>query len=149
MDGHNYIIRELDDIDIFKYLRLMEQLNGYTEDMTSDEADSQLRKMRNQGSVIILLTIADKIVATGKIFIEEKFYQPLGHIEDIVVHRKFRNQGLGSIIVKRLIEIGKSKGCYKIVLNAQENLKSFYGHQGFLTEGLQMVRRFHQKIRYN
>ena len=49
--------------------------------------------------------MANKVVATGTIYIEYKFIHQVGkvgHIEDMVVDSDYRNKGLGTMIVENL-----------------------------------------------
>ena len=37
-----------------------------------------------------------------------------------------RKDGLGKKLIETLLEIGKEKKCYKIILDCSDNVKSFY-----------------------
>ena len=65
-------------------------------------------------------------------------YGRVGHIEDIVVDKKLRGYGLGSIIVKHLVDISESLNCYKCILDCSEENIKFYEKCGFLRKGVQM-----------
>jgi len=59
----------------------------------------------------------------------------VGHLEDIVVDSESREKGTGKSIVDSLVEIAKKKGCYKVILNCNNNNVPFYIKCGFkLTE---------------
>ena len=67
------------------------------------------------------------IVGTVTILKELKILHNLkkvGHIEDVVIHEKYRGYGLG----KKLIEIAKNEceDCYKIILNCKDHNIGFY-----------------------
>ena len=82
-----------------------------------------------------------KIVAYGSIVIENKIRgQVAGHIEDIVVDRDLAGKMLGVKLVKKLIEIGKSKNCYRITLFCDEKLISFYERSGFKVNNIMMKK---------
>ena len=73
----------------------------------------------------------NKIVAYGSIVIENKIRGDIaGHIEDIVVDTSVRGKMVGVKLVKELVDIGKSKGCYRITL-FDEKLIKFYERNGF------------------
>ena len=81
------------------------------------------------------------IIGYGAIIIETKIRGGrLGHIEDIVSHRNFRNQGIGGAIVNALYEIGRTKDCYKVTLQCKEGQKTFYEKCLFKVGGLGMQR---------
>lgn len=45
--------------------------------------------------------------------------EPFGFLEDVFVNESKRGKGLGSRIVKHLIEQAKEKGCYKLVCTSR------------------------------
>jgi len=66
--------------------------------------------------------------------------EPVGLIENLFVHEKFRRLGVGSQLIKALIEKAKEVGCYKIVgTSRHENVKvhEFYKKLGFQDRGLE------------
>ncbi len=76
--------------------------------------------------------VGERVVATGKILIEEKFYQSVGHIEDVIVDREFRGEGIGKEIILGLVEIGKRSDCYKVILECHNDVRNFYLKCGYL-----------------
>ena len=95
----------------------------------------------NSSSNSIVGIYEKKIVAYGSIVIENKIRgQVAGHIEDIVVDRDLAGKMLGVKLVKKLIEIGKSKNCYRITLFCDEKLISFYERSGFKVNNIMMKK---------
>ena len=85
------------------------------------------------------------IVGSGTIIYEPKIIHGgsyTGHIEDIVIHENYRNNGISKIIINKLIEYGKEKGCYKIILDCVIELENFYIKSGFEKKGLYMAKYF-------
>ena len=81
------------------------------------------------------------VVGYGAIIIETKIRgNKLGHIEDIVSHKDFRNQGIGATIVNTLFEIASTQGCYKVVLQCNPNQLGFYEKCSFKTGGHAMKK---------
>tara|TARA_Y100001936_G_C15499562_1_gene372573 strand:- start:33 stop:452 length:420 start_codon:yes stop_codon:yes gene_type:complete len=75
-----------------------------------------------------------RIIGYGSIYIDYKFYRNcknVGHIEDLIIDEKFRGNGYSKLIVKELIEFGKEKECYKIILNCKDHYVGFYQKMGF------------------
>lgn len=67
--------------------------------------------------------------------------QPFGFMEDVFVDESQRGKGLGTEIVKELIDEAKKQVCYKLIANSRhENVKvhSLYEKLGFLNHGLEM-----------
>ena len=75
------------------------------------------------------LAVMDNIAHTGK---------KSGLIEDVVVSREYRRQGVGTQMMKSAVEICKAKSCYKAALSSnvnRENAHAFYESLGFKIHG--------------
>ena len=64
----------------------------------------------------------------------------MAYIEDVVVHKEFRNKKIGKMIVDYLIKITEKQGCYKIKLDCNKNNILFYEKLGFKENGFSMVK---------
>ncbi len=50
-----------------------------------------------------------------------------GHIEDVVVDPRHRGKGIGQQLIEKIIEdCENNKECYKVILDCEEELESFY-----------------------
>lgn len=127
--------RELQPHDRVQFLELMTQLNGYSYALAQSEFNTCLDEIKKTGCVMVGW-LTDKIVCTGRLTIEQKFAQPVVHIEDVVVDFKHRHRGFGQKIIKHLVELAKASACYKITLDAKLELASFYKSCGFHETGL-------------
>ena len=82
---------------------------------------------------IYVIEYEKRIIGYGSIYIDYKFYRNcknVGHIEDLIIDEKFRGNGYSKLIVKELIEFGKEKECYKIILNCKDHYVGFYQKMG-------------------
>jgi glucosamine-phosphate N-acetyltransferase len=73
------------------------------------------------------------IIGSGTVIIEQKFIREcrsVGHIEDVVVHKDYRKQGLGTILIQELIDLCQSFDCYKIILDCSPENFYFYKNCG-------------------
>lgn len=128
------IIKEdLDDVFI-----LLNQLKE--KDIDSLDKDVSWKNFTsNTGANSIVGLYENKIVAYGSIVIENKIRGDIaGHIEDIVVDTTVRGKMVGVKLVKELVNIGKSKGCYRITLFCNEKLIKFYERNGFKVNNVMM-----------
>ena len=85
------------------------------------------------------------LVASGTLLIERKLLRDaglVGHIEDVVVDQKVRGRGIGEKLVKRLMEVAREKGCYKVVLDCSEENIRFYEKCGLKRKEVQMAKYF-------
>ena len=75
-------------------------------------------------TVVIVSRATDTIVGTGTVFMEQKFTRNLGkvgHIEDIVVDKSMQGHKLGMRIINALTGISEAMGCYKTILNCNDD----------------------------
>lgn len=132
-----------------KYLDLLSQLTQVS--IYSNETFiSLVNDIFKIGSIIVCYKNSPfstdfDIVASGTIIIEPKIIRggkPVGHIEDIVTSSNYRGKGLGQDILELLIQEGREKNCYKIILDCKDNLKSYYEKMDFKESGMQMALYF-------
>ena len=113
-----------------EYARLLYQMNEYTQPNKNLELSEDVSK------TIYIMKLNNKIVCTAKLFIEEKLYQSVGHIEDVVTDNEYRNKGYGKSLIKYLIDIAiKDMCCYKVILSCKESLDNFYLNCGMSKTG--------------
>lgn len=97
-------------------------------DVGAEAWAAQFRAMRNESSTYYILVIVeretDRIVGSGGVFLERKFLRGLGrvgHIEDIAVAPEMQGKKLGLRMIQALTHISEEVGCYKTILNCNEN----------------------------
>jgi glucosamine-phosphate N-acetyltransferase len=82
-----------------------------------------------------------KIIGSGTVIYEPKIIHSckyVGHIEDIVVHNRYRSLGIAKNIIERLVKQSFDRDCYKIILDCKDDLCGFYEKNGFKRNGNQM-----------
>ena len=85
------------------------------------------------------------MVAIATLLIENKLIHngsKVAHIEDVVVDKKFLGKGYGKKMIEFLTEKAKNQGCYKVILNCDEEVVAFYEKCGFTQKNLMMEFRF-------
>ena len=109
-------------------------------DITSIDKNLSWENFKSNTSANSIIGIYDnEIVAYGSIVIENKIRGDIaGHIEDIVVDTSVRGKMVGVKLVKELVDIGRSKGCYRITLFCDEKLVKFYQRNGFEVNNVMM-----------
>lgn len=124
-DTHVHI-EHLKEEDINKYRKLLSHMNGYMCDKFNVE---------NIKGVYVIKGCNNELITTAKLHVEKKIYEDLGHIEDVVTAPTMRGKGYATMLIKYLIEKGLNEGCYKIVLEAADELNDFYEKCGFVRTG--------------
>lgn len=84
---------------------------------------------------------AKTLVGMGTLLIERKLIHNcscVGHIEDVVVHEKYRNMNFGKKIIDELLSIAKDKQAYKVILNCNSEKIGFYQKCGFHKSNVEM-----------
>ena len=136
------IIRKLEINDFNKnFLNLLSQLT-LSPNITQKEFESNFFKLGNN-NLHLVIEENDNIIAYGCIIIDFKFYRNcknVGHIEDIIVDKTKRGQGLSKIIFNKLIDYGLEQNCYKFILNCSDYYKKFYEKMGFENKDNTMVK---------
>ena len=135
----NYIFRILSKDDYEKYLQLINEFRptNYTKDQFIHFLEKE-----NKNIEILVIEINNELIASGTILYETKLIHNISlyaHIEDIIVSSKYRKNGYGLILLNELIEVCKKNKSYKILLDCQEELITFYKKSGFNKNGNQMV----------
>jgi len=142
----DFNIHRLCENDFYK--GFFELINYFTRNLqpeSFDKAINNLELFNNDCSVVLVAEYKDKIIATGKILLENKIHNNLrkvGHIEDMVVSEDYRSNGVGKLLLKELIKIGKENDCYKIVLECHSDISQFYEKNGFIKKGTEMSLYF-------
>lgn len=110
-------LRQASDIDRKKAKKILEQIN------------------KNPDHAIFVAEYKGRIIGSTTLLIEQKFIHDggkVGHIEDVVVSKEFQSKGIGVIIMKAVLDYAKSQGCYKTILDCDDNVKLFYEKLGFV-----------------
>ena len=76
----------------------------------------------------------DEAVGTGRLLPGEPIGR-IGHIGRMAVLKPWRGRGLGSLILKSLVEKARSRGDREIRLSAQVHAAEFYRAHGFVEVG--------------
>ena len=129
------IIRELEEKDFENgFLTTLDVLRE-TSSMSEDKALEIFKKIKsNPEHIIIIAEIEGKVIGSTTLLIEPKFIHQggvVGHIEDVVVDKKFQGKKIGEKIINQVLEIAKNHGCYKTILDCSDNVKPFYEKLGF------------------
>jgi glucosamine-phosphate N-acetyltransferase len=104
-------------------------------DLTAEEA-IRIWRGRNAAGVRTVVAVAEdgQILGTASLILEHKFIHKggtIGHIEDVAVHPNHEGKGVGSAVVRALVELARQSGCYKVILSCNDQNLAFYSKLGF------------------
>ena len=132
---NNIIIKELQKEDLWNgFLTTLDSLRQ-TSNIEKNTAEKIYDKIEdNPNHIIVVALIDEKVVGTATLLLEFKFIHNggiVGHIEDVVVDKNYQGQKIGEKIIRYLLEVAKTKGCYKTILDCVDDVKPFYEKLGF------------------
>ncbi|MEM3143689.1 MAG: GNAT family N-acetyltransferase [Candidatus Nitrosotenuis sp.] len=129
---------------LIRKIRQGDLQNGFLESLDSlrkasnidgRKANTILKKiMSNPAHVIFVAEMNGIIVGATTLLVEQKFIHKggkVGHIEDVAVSKKFQGRGIGEMIIKAALKHAKKMGCYKTILDCNEDVIGFYEKMGF------------------
>ena len=76
----------------------------------------------------VLITTEGRPLATGRLLLD-------GHIGRVAVLQECRGQGLGILVMNKLMEIAQVDGHRQLALSAQVQVSEFYSKLGFVEKG--------------
>ncbi|MFB6215854.1 MAG: GNAT family N-acetyltransferase [Candidatus Aenigmatarchaeota archaeon] len=139
------MIREVEHGDLEAVLDVLHQLSPESRDVDRKRLEDVLDTIIHDTNHYLYVFEEDgEILGTGTLVVQENLThagKPYGHIENIVTDRDARGRGIGQTIVKHLIKKAKERGCYKTVLDCEEDLVGFYKKCGLNTTGEVQMRK--------
>ena len=133
-------IRRLEVNDLEKgFLQTLTNLTAV--DLTPEEAKIVFSKLDPNAHIFVAQNEQREIVGTATLFVTQRFIHKggkVGHLEDLAVKKGFERKGIGSSLVRRVIEEAKKQGCYKLILDCKDENIPFYEKLGFKRKGNQM-----------
>lgn len=127
------------------YLNLLKQLSVINPELiTHNDFNNFVNNLTNYHRIIIVEdVISSNIIATGTLLIEQKLIHNFGlvaHIEDVIVDSNYRSNGIGKRLINYLVDLATKIGCYKVILNCNENNTGFYEKCGFIKKEIEMAK---------
>jgi predicted N-acetyltransferase YhbS len=129
-------IRRLDQCDLESYDKLLEQLGPvYT---NCKERENILRERNYGGCSPTFVWLEGGVpVGTATLYVLDKlqFRYPYAIIDDVAVLPEFRGKGIAKELVRYCLTIAQIRGCFKVILDCDSALTSFYEKFGFYQNG--------------
>ena len=118
---------------------LLEMLTGAP--VIHKEAYDEIIDNLDNNHKIFLFIKDKKAVGIVTILIEQKLIhgaKKVAHIEDLVVDKAYRNQGISSALINTCVGFADQMKCYKIILDCDKTMIGFYEKFGFMETEVQM-----------
>ena len=103
-------------------------------ELTDEQALGVFRNRMQARVQTYVALIDDRIAGTASLFLEPKFIHGggiVGHIEDVATHAAYQKHGVGASLVAELLSVCRRAGCYKVILDCDEQVIPFYEKLGF------------------
>ncbi len=139
----DFQVRQLEEKDLKKgFLETLSHLREVG-DLDEKQIKNIFMKIKSDpnNKIFVAVDTKGKIIGATTLIVEQKFIHKggvVGHIEDVVAHKDFRKMGIGSALIEKALEVAKSEGCYKVILNCLEGNIPFYEKLGFKKRGVEM-----------
>jgi len=129
--------------DLPALLGLYAQLGRDNQDVLDlDEADAMFSRIEAYPDYKIHLALSEGVVAgTWSMLVMDNLAHrglPTAIVENVVVDKSCRDQGIGQAMMEQAMEIARSKGCYKLALTSGQHRPDahrFYEKIGFTRHG--------------
>lgn len=128
---NDYVINKLSVDDLEEVLKIEKEV-----ELSPWSRESFLFELLHNKNALYLAARSTKGELTG--FAGAWIFKDEAHISTISVGKSFRGLGLGSLLLYRLIEVCKKRGCYWITLEVWEKNKpaiALYKKFGFVRAG--------------
>lgn len=138
----DYTLKEMEAGDLVRYndsfYTTLSSLKESPVLATEDSLDLLDRINTQDGHIFIAINNNYGIIGTSMLLIEQKFLRgglKAGHIEDVATRAGFGGNGVAKGLIKMAVDFSKSEGCYKVILDCEEELVGFYEKFGFENSG--------------
>ena len=128
----DYIVRELKKEDLKSSKGFLKTLENLSTVGTIDQKKAQdiLDYINSKdGHIYVAIDAAEQIIGTATLLVEQKFIHAggkVGHIEDVATREGYERKGVGKAVVGYAVEEAKKFGCYKVILDFNdENIQCY------------------------
>lgn len=140
------VIRPLAQDDGTKgYLELLSELSNTIDNKSIDHFQKVFWKVSenpNHHIFVVEDITSQMVIASVVLLVEPKFIHNgmnVGHIEDVVVSSAYRSRKIGHMMINYVTTFMIEFNCYKLILDCDNPLESFYGKAGYKYKNIQMA----------
>ena len=129
------VLRPFADDDIEAVIDLLQDVSAYRP--PANTVADLARRFTQVGNCHACVAVLDgRVVAFGSLFVLQRVRGGnSGVIEDVVVSKEVRGQGIGRRVVENLLECARASECFKVSLEASTSAEPFYQSTGFVPAG--------------
>lgn len=119
---------QIEDIDK-GVLETLDSLKPGTSNVDRNLAKKRFNELINTNFKIFVALCRKEVVSTIALIIDPKFINNLdivGYIEDVAIKENFKHKGIEFALLWHGLDYAKKCGCYKTILNCEEDVVPFY-----------------------
>lgn len=140
-DQHiNGIVLEMRRLTRNDYAAYYPLIREFRDTVFSEEEFQQYIDTLPSTMEIWVIEEAGALIATVTVIFEPKLIFnrcTFAHIEDVCVAKDFRSKGVGSDLIRGVLQLPRVRKCRKVTLCCSEAVSKFYIHNGFEPRGIQ------------
>ena len=103
--------------------------------------DIQAQAVKAEGIKFFIIEAEGEIARAYLYLMHNSLHQePFGLLEDVYVAESYRGHGLGTKLVRQVIQTAKERGCYKLIATSRTSrpkVHKLYQDLGFKERGLE------------
>ncbi len=104
------------------------------------------KKIEAQGIRFFIILDGEEVASAYLYLLKNNHHKrPFGLIEYVIISEKLRGQGIGTRVVKEMIETAKKENCYKLILTSRHSkpkVHELYEKLGFEDWGKEFRMNF-------
>lgn len=94
------------------------------------------RSLSSEAHANLCATEGPQLIGFGSLTLRNSLWQAgwLAHVDELVVDRNYRRQGIGTRLLQELLAVAQQRGCRRIELDSafqRDEAHRFYEQQGF------------------
>jgi GNAT superfamily N-acetyltransferase len=125
-------VRSFEIGDVNEVVELLQELSRFRPD--KQDYLTCIEDMIRQNKICAVVAChKDEIIGFAMLIIARRIRGGIsGYIEDVAVKKCSRGKGVGSLLMKHLLEKAKKVGCFKVTLESSKEGQNFYSKLGFI-----------------
>ena len=132
----NVTVRDAAPNELQAVLDLYRHLHAHDEPLKPQRAEAVWREILDSPGFRCFVAEADgRLVASCVLAIIPNLTRgarPYGLVENVITHPEYRRRGIGTMVLRRAMDVAWERGCYKVMLlTGREDAHGFYEQVGF------------------
>lgn len=123
------------------YYGLLDCFSSFGQTISHELAEIQFLNRQKTVKTFVACEDNKNVIGTISVMVKHGFThngRPAATIEDVITKSHYRHLGIGAMLVNHAVSYCRQLNCYKVILDCNEGLESFYNQFGFHKDGYEM-----------